>query len=480
MTRWPSTTWALFCWGTLCLAPLQAQNLTLQTTRLQVQTQVRVPDLQCTAPKLPARPPQRVDPDPVEVPDDDQVSDQVQAFLKASSSAPLVQNPGRSGAASAAIPAMNGQILRVGIWGDSHVAAAFWTQELLRLSQLRPEQMHSRFVPANMNRPGVRLPLRKSCLGPDWRHEPAHVAKLDVAPSGPGLVQLASMQNGAWLAWDIRQPSGRADKKWLRLQYLQTAQTFTLRVRVDGAAAYQVSLKGPEGPAALDLWSDAPISTVEVTVLDGPWRLQGLEWSVPDSTRLQMDVFAFPGATVAGWRQVDPEKLRLWWDEPPYDWVVLAFGTNEGNATVFDAQAYTKMLQEAVASWRQVFPHTACLLVAPGDRGVLVRRSQKAGQKSNRTPPDVLRYTRVHNEIGRIQKQVAQANGCHAWSMFEAMGGAGSAYRWARHNPPLMARDLIHFTVPGYQRLAQLMAQDLGWGPALFDSLPLPLPEANR
>jgi lysophospholipase L1-like esterase len=55
-----------------------------------------------------------------------------------------------------------------------------------------------------------------------------------------------------------------------------------------------------------------------------------------------------------------------------------------------------------------------------------------------------------------------------------AMGGAGSAYRWARHNPPLMARDLIHFTVPGYQRLAQLMAKDLGWGPDLFGDVSVP------
>lgn len=478
MTHWQSTKWAIFCWVTLCLAPLQAQSLTLQATRLQVQTQAEVPDLQCTAPKPPARLSRRGDPDPAEVPDDDQVSSQVQAFLKSSSNTPLAQIPGRSWSMSEGIPAMNGQILRVGIWGDSHMAAAFWTQELLRLSQLKAEQIHSRFVPANMNRPGVRLPLRKSCLGQDWRHEPAHVAKLDAAPSGPGLVQLASLQNGAWLAWDIRHQSGLADKKWLRLQFLQTAQTLTLRVRVDGAAEYQLSLKGPAGPAALDLWSDAAISTVEVTVLEGPWRLQGLEWPVPESTRVQMDVFAYPGATVAGWRQVDPEKLRLWWNEPPYDWVVLAFGTNEGNASVFDAQAYTKMLQEAVASWRQVFPNTACLLVAPGDRGVLVRRSQKAAQKSKSKPFDVLRYTRVHDEIGRIQKQVAQAHGCHAWSMFEAMGGAGSAYRWARHNPPLMARDLIHFTVPGYQRLAQRMAQDLGWGPALFEAVPAPA--ANR
>jgi lysophospholipase L1-like esterase len=58
--------------------------------------------------------------------------------------------------------------------------------------------------------------------------------------------------------------------------------------------------------------------------------------------------------------------------------------------------------------------------------------------------------------------------------MLDAMGGAGGAYRWAKQTPALMARDLIHFTVPGYQRLAQSFAQDMGWNPAVFAHSPAP------
>jgi hypothetical protein len=124
------------------------------------------------------------------------------------------------------------------------------------------------------------------------------------------------------------------------------------------------------------------------------------------------------------------------------------------------------------------------VLIGPGDRGVLVRRSQKAkpsgrnakgkqaqvhkSPKGKAAPvakvsTDLLRFTRVHLEITRLQSQVAAEQGCRFWSMLDAMGGAGGAYRWASQNPPLMARDLIHFTVPGYQRLAQRFAQDMGW-----------------
>ena len=184
----------------------------------------------------------------------------------------------------------------------------------------------------------------------------------------------------------------------------------------------------------------------------------------------------------------------------------MQFGTNEGNAKPFDAAAYQATLREAVHSLRQVFPQAACVLIAPGDRGVLVRRSEKvkrtlsnarfaaekkAGKsaahsaasgkskskskgkgkekdsapESGQSPParNLLQYTRIHEEIGQIQTAVAQHYGCSVWSMLQAMGGQGGAYRWARQTPPLMARDLIHFTVPGYQFLAQQFAQDMGW-----------------
>jgi lysophospholipase L1-like esterase len=464
--------WVFVCFGVAA----HAQNLALQTTTLRVQANEGAPDLQCQVKRPPARPQRPAEADTPDVPDEEDVKSQLQAFL----ASPEGRSSRSSQTADRGIwPSLRGQPLRVGIWGDSHLAAAFFTQELQRLSKLPSEQMRSRFVPASMNRPGVRLPLRKSCLGPNWEYEPAHAGAMGAAQPGPGLVNVSTRHDGAWLSLDVRNAAGQSDKKSVRFLYQQTAQPILLAIRVDDAAEQRVELQGTAGPAKLDLVSDEPLSTVYVRVIQGPWRLHGLEWAVPSEVRLQMDVFGYPGATVAGWRQVDAQDLLAWREPSAYDVVVLAFGTNEGNVQPFDGVAYTHMLQAAVASWRQAFPGTACLLIAPGDRGVLVPRASKpAGQGADRSPPsrapDFLRFTRVHAEIGRVQKQVARAHGCHFWSMFDAMGGAGGAYRWARQTPPLMARDLIHFTVPGYQRLAQLMAQDLGWNAELFQSGPPP------
>ncbi|MBC7454439.1 MAG: hypothetical protein H7335_12170 [Massilia sp.] len=174
---------------------------------------------------------------------------------------------------------------------------------------------------------------------------------------------------------------------------------------------------------------------------------------------------------------------------------MLEFGTNEGNAKPFNLAQYRNTLIEAVNNMKAVFPTAACVLIAPGDRGVLVRRSlnvhlkntklakhklsdkkklahavanQRHGKKAEDQRVDIFQYSKIHFDIERVQAEVAASTHCSAWSMLHAMGGAGSAYKWTRQTPPLMASDMIHFTVAGYQRLAQQFASDIGWH-ALFE-----------
>lgn len=451
----------------------------LPVTRLVVQARAGVPDLLCSpAPAKPATSAQ-ADPDPQEPPDAQEVEAQL-SVLPAEREAPP------AGAAQGAWPqARPGQPLRVAIWGDSHLAAGFFTSELVRLLPWSADQVATQFIGAHMNRPGVRMPwLRKGCIGPHWKHEPAYADAAAAAAPGPALVSLSSSREGASLAWDVRSASGLADKQQLRLLYQQTSEPVQIAIAVDDGPEQVLTLQAVPGPAVLELAADAPMSVVRLRLLAGALRWQGMQWPVPEQTRLQLDVFGYPGATVAAWQRARAEALTPWWRDVAYDLVMLEFGTNEGNVQPFDAQAYAQTLRASVTAWRAQFPQAACVLIGPGDRGILVRRSQKTSRASKGKPTqshkaaktskgktpavaktgvDLLRFTRVHLEIARLQSQVATEQGCRFWSMLDAMGGAGGAYRWVGQNPPLMARDLIHFTVPGYQRLAQRFAQDMGW-----------------
>ena len=459
----------------------QAQTASLFTapalTTVRVQTQANVPDLQCALAK--PRVDKTVDPDPPQVPDEDEVKRQLAAWKHPEPVASVVGAERPDGGKW--WPSRAGEPLRVGIWGDSHLAAGFFTAELVRLSELPVEQVKSRFIPANMGRAGVRLPLRKTCVDGLWRYEPGHAVAAGATMPGPGLVNLFSQQAGASLSWDVRNAAGLPDKRQIRLLYQQTVAPISLAVRVDDGPERLLDLQASPGPAVLELVGDAPLSVVQLRLVDGAMRLHGLEWPVPAGTRLQLDVFGYPGATVAGWKSVASDDLRAWWGTAPYDVVVLAFGTNEGNVQPFDVNAYAQLLKASVTAWRAQFPTAQCVLIAPGDRGVLVRRSSKTvspktgrkvgaatAAKPQQAAVDVLRFTRVHEEIGRLQRQVAHTQGCRFWSAMDAMNGAGGAYRWVKQSPALMARDLTHFTVPGYQRLAQLFAQDMGWSAAIF------------
>lgn len=480
--KMPLLVWCGFCLALMGTDALAQAAPGLSVTRLAVQARAGVPDLQCSP--APARPvaPAPVDPDPQEPPDAQEVEAQLSVLQPEREAEP-------AGAARGAWPqARPGQPLRVAIWGDSHLAAGFFTSELVRLLPWSADQVATQFIGAHMNRPGVRMPwLRKGCIGPNWKHEPAYADAGAAAAPGPALVSLSSSREGASLAWDVRNISGQADKPQLRLLYQQTSEPVQIAIAVDDGPEQVLALQGASGPAALELVADAPMSVVRLRLLAGALRWQGMQWPVPESTRLQLDVFGYPGATVAAWQRARPDALASWWRDVGYDLVMLEFGTNEGNVQPFDAQAYVQTLRASVTAWRAQFPQAACVLIGPGDRGILVRRSQKAkpagrsakGQQikprkaakpskgqaaaAAKTGTDLLRFTRVHLEIARLQSQVAAEQGCRFWSMLDAMGGAGGAYRWVGQNPPLMARDLIHFTVPGYQRLAQRFAQDMGW-----------------
>ena len=458
---------------------------------LDVTAQTGVPDLVCR-PKLtpsPAPPAPAANDDPLVQPDMEEV-EAVRREVATSESEGL-----RPAVAEQAdffrrvIDPRQG--LRMALWGDSHMAAAFFSQELISLSGLRPEQIQSGVIPATMNRPGVRLPARKTCVSTAWSYDAAYRGKEAADAPGPAMVSLVAHEPGALLQWDVRNTDGVAVNKKLRLLFHQTAQPIVIGLSVDQGEEYVLTLSAEQGPAVVELRGDIPLSALALRLISGSLRVHGLGLDTLPTTRLQFDVFAFPGATARSWQQTQLAYLAQWFPNNPYQVVALAFGTNEGNQKNFDASAYEDGLVQAVKNLKTVFPQAQCLLIGPGDRGVLVRKSslQKSKKKGNakakkskaalravsapKRPPDsvLLQYSRVHQSINDIQTRVAAQWGCSSWSMLHAMGGQASSYIWAAKNPALMAGDLIHFTPAGYRSLAQVFAKDFGWSEDIFKAM---------
>jgi hypothetical protein len=338
----------------------------------------------------------------------------------------------------------------------------------------------------------VRGLVRKTCLSDDWARETAYAHADAAAAPGPGMTSLVAKRPGATLALDLRDAQGQARHNNLQLLYHgDGAGSTQLAISVDGEAETLVKLNAQAGPQALALQTSVALSTLQIRVVEGDFRFQGLKLAEPPaSVAYHLDLFAYPGATMAGWVRSDLGYLASWFNDQSYDLALIAFGTNEGNDPRFNEAAYREMLTRAVGNFRQVFAQTQCVLIAPGDRGIRVAKSKtgksspkqsvkgqtakntkdsKSGKavkpaKPAKTKPSVnlLKYARIHEQIGRIQAEVAAQHGCAAWSMQTAMGGVGSAYAWARKSPALMAPDLIHFTSAGYRELANTFVADFG------------------
>ena len=381
---------------------------------------------------------------------------------------------------------------RMAIWGDSHMAAAFFSDQMLRqlTGPAGPSALNvsSRFVHAGVGHGGVRALVRKTCLTGEWAREMAYAHGDAAAAPGPGMTSLLAKRPGATLTLDLRDGQGTA--RLTRLQILHhggASGSTRLGIRVDGEAETEVSLTLQAGPNALELTTPSPLSILQIRVIEGSYRFQGLKLApTPTPAAIHLDLFAYPGATMAGWVRSDLAYLASWFTDQPYDLALIAFGTNEGNDPRFNETTYRETLNKALGHFRQVFPQTQCLLISPGDRGVRVvkPKTKKAsknapkkgasaqGKASKITKPtkpvpsapaaQLLKFSRIHAQIGQIQTELAAQHGCLAWSMQEAMGGLGSAYPWARKNPPLMAPDLIHFTPAGYRELANRFMADFG------------------
>lgn len=476
----------LFACALCCCAALQAQALAVVT--LDVSAQSGVPDLVCRAKPSPSPTPPApaATEDPLVQPD----MDEVEAVRRevATTQGPD-QRPGALQHADFFRQAMDErQGLRIALWGDSHMAAAFFSQELISLSGLRPDQVQSSVIPATMNRAGVRLPARKTCVSAGWSYDAAYRSKEAADLPGPAMVSLISQEEGALLQWDVRTTDGLAVQKKLRLMYHQTAQPIVVGVSVDQGPEYVLTLGAEAGAAVLEMRSERPVSTLALRLISGNLRVHGLALEPAPTVRLQFDVFALPGATMRSWQQANLPYLAQWFAHEPYQVVALAFGTNEGNQKIFDALAYEDGLVQALKNLKTVFPQAQCLLIGPGDRGVLVRRSslrqaKKKGsakaKKSKTTVPAapppprmaqsaLLHYARIHQQINDIQARVGEQWACTSWGMLQAMGGQASSYIWAAQKPALMANDLIHLTPAGYRQIAQLFAKDFGWNEDLF------------
>ncbi|HEY5994579.1 MAG TPA: hypothetical protein VIU46_08270 [Gallionellaceae bacterium] len=352
--------------------------------------------------------------------------------------------------------------LAIALWGDSHTASNYFSEEIVRALGFAPDKVLPTFIPPDMDRLGVRLPIRKHCQGDGWSFEYAYASRQTGGAYTKGLVNLKSHVSGSYLWVDFRAHSQAPNLSSLDILFAPpgAGDKPLVAIRVDDGAEQFVSLEqGGEG--VIHLRSDQPMATIKLRLVAGTLMLQGFVPHYVEKPAVFMDTFSIPGSTVRGWKWLDTDYLKARDNGVAYDLVMFEYGTNEGNDRGLDLNKYAADLRASLQNMRQVYPGALCVLIGPPDRGVLVKR--KRGKRYRNVKPaktDLLKYSLIHRKISDIQHAVGEEYSCAFWNWQDAMGGPGSSYQWLHHSPALMGRDITHMTVTGLQLSARRFAED--------------------
>jgi hypothetical protein len=445
----------------ICIAPnLLAQSLTFQAGQA-------APDLQCLTNKPAPRPAVNQAPleDLYEIPEED-------LLLELIKSLPHLPTPAEGSlGVFATLP--QSRPLHIGLWGDSHAAANFFAEELIQSVNLPKDKVLPLFIPPTLARGGVRLPLRKQCQGQGWKYDLAFVGGQEGIKFSRGMARLNTTVNNSYQWIDFRTQGQQPNLRGLDILYAASPTPTTLGITIDQLPEQLVNLKLNERGAIHIRAQGGLVSTLKLRLVKGSLSLEGFVPAYAEQARLYFDTLAIPGATARSWKLVDPEYFKALGNQTPYDVVLLQYGTNEGNQRPFDPVTYENDLTASLQNLRRIYPNAVCVLLGPTDRGTLIARSKNTRPRTNTQKDsaqgagapalskELLVYARIHEQISRIQQTVGQQYSCGFWDWQQAMGGPGGSYAWLKQSPPLMARDLIHLTVAGYQASARLFSQQM-------------------
>ena len=349
-------------------------------------------------------------------------------------------------------------VTRVLHFGDSHVAADYWTGELRRLLQ-------QRFGDAG---PGYLMP------GNPWisfRH-----------------AQARSFSTGGWetigLGHDARDglygrsgtalsPTGADGSAGVegvfssyRVELLTLSSGACMSVAVDGVTQFAGLLDPPESGDAPD---EACCRLSHANVGETPYRWVAIESAVPIESGLHrleirdacggltrilgvdllsgrpgvvVDTLGLNGAELPELGKWQPDLRRTLLRSADPALVIVSYGTNDMGRADFDFADYRSRVVELLRGLREDVPSSSILVTGPIDRAA---RKKKGAATITRNAPLVTRALR----------EAAAAAGCAFWDARAAMGGEGSIRRWARSG--LAQRDLVHLTGAGYVKLANLL-----------------------
>lgn len=244
--------------------------------------------------------------------------------------------------------------------------------------------------------------------------------------------------------------------KWFsRTQYFEQARLFFGRPKLDSnaVALASLSVKADQRNQHYTLRPQAQINSL--TILDTAAQRLRLDFQVPDRFPLYgvslesergiiVDNFPLRGSDGGSLRSIPVSILNDFQQELDYDLIIFHFGLNVLNPQLKDYSWYQRKIEKLIDHYQAAMPGVPILILGISDKGTKIGRKMQ-------TDPSIPYITAAQRKAAQ-QKQVA------FFSLYEAMGGAGTMVEWVEDKRPKLANsDYTHFTFRGARKMSDYL-----------------------
>jgi len=365
--------------------------------------------------------------------------EKVDEYLNASSESPI-EHPG------ALVPFFE-QLLRMNLgetrtpvhivhFGDSHTAADEWTGGLRDHLRERFGNGGSGFSVAGHPFLGYRRFDARGGATTGWQTVGGR------AGNGDGFFGLGGVGIVAWRPGQSVFLNAECDH--LEIHYLRQPAGGRVALYDFDQRLDDFSTGGELGPGFVRFDTGPGEHRFLLKTLDSkPVRLFG--WVADRDAGVTYEALGLNGAEASVILKWNPDMLATYLQRRNPGLIVLAYGTNEASDPFWTHEDYEAMFNALLQRLRDDAPTASILVLGPGDRW-------QRYQGKWRLVPGI-------DRIVEAERNACRALGCAFWDTRQRIGGPGAMKDW--FTAGLAQPDHVHFTEPGYHRLADVLFADL-------------------
>lgn len=321
-------------------------------------------------------------------------------------------------------------------FGDSHTAADEWTGGLRDQIQQRFGDGGSGFSLAGVPFLGYRRFDARGGATAGWKTAGLRSATGD-GYFGLGGVSISTERAGQSVFLDAACDS-------LEIDYLQQPGGGRLALYADDELIQEFSTDGELGPGIAAFQPSPGKHRFTLRTLDSqPVRLFG--WVADKASGVTYEALGINGAEASVILKWNQPMLATYLQRRNAGLIVLAYGTNEASDPNWKTESYPAMFSTLLDTLRQAAPGASILVLGPTDRWARIKGKWQV-------------YPGIDGIVA-AERGAAREHGCAFWDAGRRMGGEGAMRDWVYAG--LGQGDYVHFTAPGYHRLADALFADL-------------------